>query len=513
MSFIDLSVASPSAVIQADFCIVGAGAAGIFLASRLLEKGKSVVLLEAGPVNAIDTESIGFEPSFVKDEYAGALVGRYFGSGGSTSHWGGNLVPHTGYDFRDDCYADVWKNVVNCVEEHSSRVLNNLGYTKEALFHNYAIEALGSAAESLMKVGIHPQSSLLLPFSSKNLAGLLPKISGPRSKLIVINNAVAKDWSFCASETRLVKRLVSVSVKNNKALVEAKNYIIAAGAIESARILLEIDQSTLGSILPKDAAVGAFLGDHLSIAIADVFINDSEKAAKLFGSRFDGSWMRGIRLLEKDTGSDSVRAFAHFEFDNQSPGFMVAKEVLQAIQSRKLPNISVRTIVAGLGDLVALAYYRYFNSRLYIPKNTKSHLQLDIEQNPSCENNITLSAETDAYGRQKILINWEIAERDMENISKTARRFLNLWPKESLEVPALIPREIDPTSRKPYDAYHPVGTCQMGMHKEAVVDFDLKVHGVDNLWVLSTGVLPSAGTANPTFSMLCLGNRLAEQLD
>jgi choline dehydrogenase-like flavoprotein len=60
MSFIDLSVASPSAVIQADFCIVGAGAAGIFLASRLLEKGKSVVLLEAGPVNAIDTESIGF---------------------------------------------------------------------------------------------------------------------------------------------------------------------------------------------------------------------------------------------------------------------------------------------------------------------------------------------------------------------------------------------------------------------------------------------------------------------
>jgi choline dehydrogenase-like flavoprotein len=46
-----------------------------------------------------------------------------------------------------------------------------------------------------------------------------------------------------------------------------------------------------------------------------------------------------------------------------------------------------------------------------------------------------------------------------------------------------------------------------------VVDFDLKVHGVDNLWVLSTGVLPSAGTANPTFSMLCLGNRLAEQLD
>lgn len=512
MKLIDLSVASPSAIIQADFCIVGAGAAGIFLASRLLEKGKSVVLLEAGPVNAKNTESIGFKPLFAKDEYAGALVGRYFGSGGSTSHWGGNLVPHTENDFRDDYYSDVWKNIISCVEEHSSKVLRILGYNKKALFQSYASQTLGSAAELLMKVGINLQSSLLLPFSNKNLIGLLPKISRARSRLIVINNAVAKDWTFCTSETNSVKRLVSVSLENNKATVEAKNYIIAAGAIESARILLEIDQSTLGSILPKDAAVGAFLGDHLSIAIADVFINDSKKASKLFGLRFDGNWMRGIRLLEQDIRNDSIRAFAHFEFENQSPGFTVAKEVLQAIQSRKLPNISIRNFATGFKDLVALAYFRYFNSSLYIPKNTKAHLQLDIEQNPSYENNITLSSETDVYGRKKILISWKILDQDMKNIVKTARRFLNLWPKESLELPTLIPCKIDPTSRRPHDAYHPVGTCQMGMHKEAVVDFDLKVHGVDNLWVLSTGVLPSAGTANPTFSMLCLGNRLAEQL-
>jgi choline dehydrogenase-like flavoprotein len=52
----------------------------------------------------------------------------------------------------------------------------------------------------------------------------------------------------------------------------------------------------------------------------------------------------------------------------------------------------------------------------------------------------------------------------------------------------------------------------MGKNKESVVDENLKVWGVENLWVVSTGVLPSAGTANPTFTMLCLAERLTEQI-
>jgi choline dehydrogenase-like flavoprotein len=52
----------------------------------------------------------------------------------------------------------------------------------------------------------------------------------------------------------------------------------------------------------------------------------------------------------------------------------------------------------------------------------------------------------------------------------------------------------------------------MGNDAEAVVDHDMKVWNVENLWVSSTGVLPSAGTANPTFSMLCLTHALAKKL-
>ena len=52
----------------------------------------------------------------------------------------------------------------------------------------------------------------------------------------------------------------------------------------------------------------------------------------------------------------------------------------------------------------------------------------------------------------------------------------------------------------------------MGVDSEAVVDSHLQVWGTDNLWVVSTGVLPSAGTANPTFTLLCLAEQLAGRL-
>ena len=41
-------------------------------------------------------------------------------------------------------------------------------------------------------------------------------------------------------------------------------------------------------------------------------------------------------------------------------------------------------------------------------------------------------------------------------------------------------------------------------YEKSVVDTDLKIHGVDNGFILSTSVFPSSATANPTFTLLCL---------
>lgn len=55
--------------------------------------------------------------------------------------------------------------------------------------------------------------------------------------------------------------------------------------------------------------------------------------------------------------------------------------------------------------------------------------------------------------------------------------------------------------------YHPAGTCRMGSCPEdSVVDYNFRVHGVDNLYVVDASVMPELPAANPiaTINMLAL---------
>ena len=47
---------------------------------------------------------------------------------------------------------------------------------------------------------------------------------------------------------------------------------------------------------------------------------------------------------------------------------------------------------------------------------------------------------------------------------------------------------------------------------ESVVDQNLKVHEVNNLYIIGSSVFPTAGYANPTLSIVQLSLRLADHL-
>jgi choline dehydrogenase-like flavoprotein len=47
---------------------------------------------------------------------------------------------------------------------------------------------------------------------------------------------------------------------------------------------------------------------------------------------------------------------------------------------------------------------------------------------------------------------------------------------------------------------------------EGVVDENLKVHGVDNLYIGGASVFASAGISNPTMTIITLSIRLAEHV-
>ncbi|HEY1137759.1 MAG TPA: GMC family oxidoreductase [Xanthomonadaceae bacterium] len=60
---------------------------------------------------------------------------------------------------------------------------------------------------------------------------------------------------------------------------------------------------------------------------------------------------------------------------------------------------------------------------------------------------------------------------------------------------------------------HHIGTTRMSTDPAGgVVNADLKVHSLDNLYVAGSSVFPSAGISNPTFTIITLSIRLADHL-
>ena len=65
-----------------------------------------------------------------------------------------------------------------------------------------------------------------------------------------------------------------------------------------------------------------------------------------------------------------------------------------------------------------------------------------------------------------------------------------------------------------YGGSHEMGGTKMGISKkDSVVDKNLKVHGIENLYILGSSVFPTCGHANPTLTICQLALRLGNYLN
>jgi len=138
------------------------------------------------------------------------------------------------------------------------------------------------------------------------------------------------------------------------------------------------------------------------------------------------------------------------------------------------------------------------------------------EQIPNPDSRITLSRETDAFGVPRAVIDLRYCDQDVQSVIDS-----HVLLDQALQANGLGRLELmyDPEQlrervyEQASDGYHQVGTTRMGTDpRQSVVDPELKVHGVENLFVASSSVFPTAGQANSTLLAVAFALRLADHL-
>jgi choline dehydrogenase len=71
---------------------------------------------------------------------------------------------------------------------------------------------------------------------------------------------------------------------------------------------------------------------------------------------------------------------------------------------------------------------------------------------------------------------------------------------------------LDWVSKHAETTYHPVGTCKMGNDPMAVVDRELKVHGIQNLRVADASIMPTLTSGNTNAPAIMIGEKCAEMI-
>ncbi len=525
-----------------DYVVVGGGSAGCVIASRLVQAGASVCVLEAGPVDR--NPFIHMPAGFVKTLFNPAITWQFEAEpsewtggrrvsttqgrtlGGSSSINGMVFVRGQADDYnvwaqrgnRGWSYADVLpyfrrieRRISDTADEAYRGRDGSLPVTDIDWTHPLC-EAFIAGAEALG----FPRNP---DYNGATQAGVgyyqrvihrARRVSAARAYLHPLMKNAALSVVTSAQAVAILfdgRRAVGVSYRRegNTALLRVtarKEVIVAAGAVNSPKLLQlsGIGDPTLLhdhgiAVLHALSGVGENLGDHYSPRIVARAKNTETINNMVTGTRLAGQLLRWAARKPSVLGLSAAIVYA---FGKSDPAL-------------EQPDYTIIFTPASYreGKLGSLDSY---------PGMTCGAWQMRPESTGYVRIKSAEPAEPPV-----IQPNYLAAEKDRQVLLSAIRK-----GRDILASPQLAPyydSEQMPGASKTSDVelldfarnygsstYHLCGTCRMGPEQDrsAVVDDQLRVHGIEGLRVADSSIMPAVVSANTYATTLMIGERASD---
>lgn len=509
-----LSEIEDSRSVETPICIIGAGVAGLLAALRLARAGKRVVLLESGG-HAFDEAVHALNELGPGAPYLREMTGRYRGLGGSSTRWGGRMIPISTAETRDRPHLGLagWASPYGTLAPYRAEVERLMGLSQGS-FEEEALNVLDPSGAFLRG---HPDFVCRWQkwpaFARCNLANALAEEIGRAATLKIWLDATVTDFAFDTGRGGLTG-LVARSLNGRSLSIKADEVVLACGAIENTRLLLWLDAQSGGRAFERTDVLGRYFCDHLNVDLGSISRRDPAATNRLFGYRFAGGTRRSwhLELSPQAQREDAVAsAFAYVHMDLDRSVLSTVKRLARELQRRSL-DISAKDALElsqNIGVMARSAYWRYGRNQLFVPPDVDLRLHLCLEQTPDYDNRIALSDETDAFGVPRAALRWSLKPADERTFRAAVGRLKGYWNDAGFERVCPVSWTEpggDPTGNlagRAEDYAHPSGSARMGTDPRlSIVGPDFRCHHVGNLSVLGAATFASAGSANPTMTIM-----------
>lgn len=533
--------------IEADLCIVGAGAAGIAIARTFIGTSVTVCIIEGGGLSGEESSQALYEGTSVGCPAFDPGTSRMRVFGGSCNLWGGGCiplgrqdmsvrdwVPHSGWPLSYDELEPYYKDAqAYCrIDAHD--------FSDGSFLGPLARSPLSFDADKLVNQ-IFARSPILFGQAYRSELDRAPNI-----KVLLHANLLELVPSPAGSAV-LHARIGALDARTGT--IRARHYVLASGGIENARLLL-LSNSVASHGLGNDRdLVGRYFMDHPSGALGTVTTDTPERLTR----PYDRSLGKGPAPVFPEIGLSNDAQRAHRTLSGRVHPFAVEGAVPQGIRALRSFRAAIRPPVLdegsvlearlcaalrngprsgqdmvatgesigmlalrlglGVGDIAKALAHRLIDK----PTVKSNHVALVgfFEQAPNPDSRITLGTEVDALGKRKVCVDWRLTSLDRHTYSTAAGIFGSELAKACSGTFQLESWLLDDAGAAPqvHGTAHHLGTTRMSDDpRQGVVDRHCRVHGMANLHIAGSSVFPTGGWAFPTFTIAALSLRLAETL-